>query len=383
MVQYEVISVNRRSRQTLSPHLGLLGCGRQAAQSPCRALMLERPDARGRLLTLAERLHGVFLMRRDLLLAALVWMTASTIGLCQDATLVHRIDVKTPEELRKLFRFDGARMPLLSAHRGGAVPGYPESCLATFEHTLSHTFSILEIDLRLTKDGQIVLLHDATLDRTTTGTGLVAEQDLDELKRLRLKDNDGIVTNYGIPTLDEVLEWARGTTVVILDKKDVPVETCVRKIQEHGAQAYAMVMAYSFDEVVSCDRLDSQVMMEVMIGSEDRLRGFDATGIPWDHVVAFVGHAPPNDRHLLQQLHARGVCCMAGTSRNLDRQLSGADMSQQANLRGAYQDRLEFGIDLIETDLPVQVNTLLYDPPHIPAAKSRFFQLPKRTGNLK
>ena len=61
------------------------------------------------------------------------------------------------------------------------MTGYPENCIATFEHTLQHTFSILEIDLQFTKDGQIVLHHDPTLDRTTTGTGPVADHTLKEL----------------------------------------------------------------------------------------------------------------------------------------------------------------------------------------------------------
>ena len=171
-------------------------------------------------------------------------------------------------------------MPLLSAHRGGAVPGYPENCIATFEHTLRHAFSILEIDLQYTKDGQIVLHHDATLERTTTGTGRVADRTLQELKELRLKDKDGNVTEYRMPTLDEALQWARGKTIVILDKKAVPVEVCVKKIQEHRAQAYAMVMAYSFQDIQTCHKLDPDIMMEVMIGDHQRFRGFDETRCP-------------------------------------------------------------------------------------------------------
>ena len=303
-------------------------------------------------------------------------MLARGVGLAQEKSPFHRIDAGSPEGLRALFHYDGAAMPLVSAHRGGALPGYPENCIATFEHTLRHTFSILEIDLQRTKDGQIVLLHDPTLDRTTTGTGPVADRTLEELKRLRLKDSDGKVTQYRMPTLDEALRWARGKTVVILDKKKVPVEVCVKKIQEHRAQAYALVMAYSFDDVRTCHRLDAGIMMEAMIGNRQRLRGFDETGIPWNRVVAFVGHEPPEDKELLEQIHAQGACCMAGTSRNLDRQLRVAGDKDRDGLGRSYQSRLGFGIDLIETDLPIQVRALLYDPPKIPAAKARFFHMP-------
>jgi glycerophosphoryl diester phosphodiesterase len=179
--------------------------------------------------------------------------------------------------------------------------------------------------------------------------------------------------------LDEALQWARGRTIVILDKKNVPLEVCVQKIQEHRAQAYAMVMAYSFADIQTCHKLDPDIMMEVMIGDPQRLRGFEATSVPWNRVVAFVGHTPPEDKDLLQQLHARGVCCLAGTSRNLDRELRVAGDGDRVDLRRAYQDRLDFGIDLIETDLPVQVGALLYHPAQIPAAKARYFHVPAET----
>jgi glycerophosphoryl diester phosphodiesterase len=318
-------------------------------------------------------------MMRLALIVVIGVMLARGIGFSQEGAGFHRIDAESPDGLRALFHYDGAAMPLVSAHRGGAVPGYPENCIATFEHTLRHTFSILEIDLQYTKDGHIVLHHDSTLDRTTSGTGPVADRTVRELKRLRLKDSDGNVTEYRMPTLDEALRWARGKTIVILDKKKVPVEVCVKKIREHRAQAYAMVMAYSFEDVQTCHRLDPDIMMEVMIGNRQRLRGFDAAGVPWDRVVAFVGHTPPEDKGLLEQIHAHGACCMAGTSRNLDRQLRVAGDEGLDRLRKAYQDRLDFGVDLIETDLPIQVGALLYNPPKIPAAKARFFHAPKDT----
>jgi glycerophosphoryl diester phosphodiesterase len=315
-------------------------------------------------------------MTRLTLIAVIIVVSVPGFAACQEQTQFHRVDAQTPIGLRDLFHHDGGAMPLLSAHRGGAVPGYPENCIATFEHTLRHAFSILEIDLQYTKDGQIVLHHDPTLDRTTTGTGPVADRTLEELKQLRLKDEDGNVTDFRMPTLDEALEWARGKTIVILDKKSVPVPVCVQKIQEHRAQAYAMVMAYSFEDIRTCYNLDPDIMMEVMIGNHQRFRGFDETGVPWNRVVVFVGHEPPEDKPLVEKIHAKGACCMAGTSRNLDRQLRMVRDEDVDALEREYRSRLDFGIDLIETDLPVQVGALLYEPPEIPTSKARFFFRP-------
>ena len=181
----------------------------------------------------------------------------------------------------------------------------------------------MEIDPRYTKDGVIVLHHDASLERTSTGKGLVAERTLAELKQLRLKDNEGHVTEFQIPTLDEALEWARGKTILVLDQKDVPVAVRVAKIKEHKAEAYAMVIVFSFKDAQACYAMNPNVMMEVMLPSREKVPDFDRTGVPWRNAVAFVGHTPPQDATLYELIHGKGACCMVGTSRNLDRQLVG------------------------------------------------------------
>ena len=91
------------------------------------------------------------------------------------ASPLHAIDAQSPQGLRELFQSSDDPMPIVSAHRGGAVPGFPENCIATFENTIRHTYSIMEIDLRYSKDGEIVLHHDPLLERTATGQGPVQQ----------------------------------------------------------------------------------------------------------------------------------------------------------------------------------------------------------------
>jgi glycerophosphoryl diester phosphodiesterase len=252
---------------------------------------------------------------------------------------------------------------------------FPENCIATFENTLQHTFAIMEIDLRYTKDGRIVVHHDQKLERTTTGKGPVAELTLRELKKLRLKDTKGLVTEFQIPTLDDVLQWARGKTILVLDKKDVPIEVCVRKIEEHRAQPFAMLIVYSFENARKCYKLNKNIIMEVMIPNRERFYEFDQTDIPWNNIIAFVGHSLPADKALLQMIHAKGTCCMAGTSRNLDREFIVNHASGTAQMEQRYRALLQLGIDVIETDLPKEVGKLLYSESAIPESKSRIFQV--------
>lgn len=311
----------------------------------------------------------------------IVVLSLSTMVLPEDASQsslesswLHVIKPRNPQDLRELFRYTGEPMHFVSAHRGGPQQKFPENCIATFENTLKHTYAIMEIDPRYTQDGAIVVHHDATLERTTTGKGRIADMTLQELKELYLKDAEGAVTEFQIPTLDEVLQWARGKTVLVLDQKDVPVEARVRKIEAHQAEAYAILIVYSYMQARKCYELNENIMMEVMIPNRERLEEFDKAGIPWENIIAFVGHTPPRDADLLKMIHEKGTCCMVGTSRNLDREFNVNRASGTESIEQHYRALLQRGADVIETDLPREVGKLLYSESTIPALKSHLFQ---------
>jgi glycerophosphoryl diester phosphodiesterase len=289
---------------------------------------------------------------------------------------LHRIDAQTAQGLQTLFKFTGEPLPLVSGHRGGPDKGFPENCLPTFERTLLRGFAMLEIDPRYTKDGAIVVFHDATLDRTSTGKGKVADHTLAELKQLRLKDNDGNVTEFSMPTLDEALVWARGKTILVLDQKDVPVAVRVKKIEEHKAEGHAMVIVNTFKDAQACHAANPNVMMEVMIPNRAKVAEFDTLGIPWRNVVAFVGHVPPEDKGLYELIQAKGAHCMIGTSRNLDRQFIRKEVADLKLLEPGYRAFLQRGADLIETDIPAHLGPMLYGATPVPASKRQFFKAP-------
>ncbi len=287
------------------------------------------------------------------------------------------IDCKTPQGLMELLKYTGEPLPLVSGHRGGAAIGYPENCIATFEHTLANTHAMLEIDPRYSKDGAIVVHHDPTLDRTSTGKGLVTDHTLAELKQLRLKDLKGNTTDYRMHTLDEVLEWARGKAILVLDQKDVPALTRLKKIEEHKAESYAMLIVGNFKDVKACYERNPNVMMEIFIANLDKVAEFDKLGVPWRNVVPFVGHVVPEDPKLYEAIHARGASCMIGTSRNLDKQVSSGQVSDIKELNSGYQAFLKRGADIIETDIPAQLGPLLYRSLAPPVAKKQYFQISK------
>src|SRR5947207_6670737 len=93
---------------------------------------------------------------------------------------------------------------LLAAHRGGALL-WPETSLLAFRNAVALGADFIEFDVHLSRDGEVMVIHDPTLERTTNGQGAVRDRTVAELKALRLKDRAGVATGETVPTLDEVI----------------------------------------------------------------------------------------------------------------------------------------------------------------------------------
>lgn len=106
---------------------------------------------------------------------------------------------------------------LVIAHRGDWRHA-PENSLQAIANCIDMGVDVVELDIAMTKDKQLVLMHDKTLDRTTTGSGYVSDFTLNELNRMRLKNSQDIPTRHRIPTLKEALLLAKDNILINLDK---------------------------------------------------------------------------------------------------------------------------------------------------------------------
>ena len=141
---------------------------------------------------------------------------------------------------------------LLAAHRGGAFL-WPENSLLAFRNAIALGVDFLELDVHLSRDGELVVINDPTIDRTTTGTGPVRDRTLAELRQLRLKDKDGKLTEEAIPTLNEVLALPAPSTLRFLVEIKVDgqrarypeiEEKVLATLERHGVTVRAIVMAF-------------------------------------------------------------------------------------------------------------------------------------------
>lgn len=122
---------------------------------------------------------------------------------------------------------------LVVAHRGD-WRNAPENSLQAILNSIEMGVDMVEIDIRETKDGHLVLMHDDTIGRTTTGRGLVKNWTLDSLKTLRLKDGLGVPTAHRIPTLKEALLTTKDKILVNLDKSYDIFDKCFKIVKMTG-----------------------------------------------------------------------------------------------------------------------------------------------------
>lgn len=142
------------------------------------------------------------------------------------------------------------------AHRGGAKLA-PENTLAAFDRGLAHGADGLELDVRLSRDGVVVVHHDATVDRTTDGRGAVAELTADELGHLDAAVQFGADDGYpfrgrgvGVPRLRDVLDRYPGVPMIVELKVDTPDLATRTLVEIRAARALGHVALGSFKQGV-------------------------------------------------------------------------------------------------------------------------------------
>lgn len=148
----------------------------------------------------------------------------------------------TPAVIHSIDERNTSDNPLFSAHRG-LQPFGPENSFASFKAAMKENMWAIETDFRMTADSVVVCMHDATLDRTTNGTGKVRDMKLRQLRKLQIKEDDGVIVRmnaaiekYGFKgrcivssTKLELLKAYRasgGTErihLIFAKKKDIPV----------------------------------------------------------------------------------------------------------------------------------------------------------------
>ena len=163
-------------------------------------------------------------MKRFLLLVALVATSLS----CIAAKPAKKAENLTrAQKIYAELHNPSSKYVLVAAHRA-VWRNFPENSLEAIESAILMGVDIIELDIKMTKDGHLILMHDKKVDRTTNRKGLVSDYTLAEMKDMVLRAGQGVKTRYKVPTLEEALIVCKDRAVLNVD---------------HGYQFYDEVMA--------------------------------------------------------------------------------------------------------------------------------------------
>lgn len=143
--------------------------------------------------------------------------------------------------------------------------GAPENSIQAIENAIRMGVDMVEIDIQRTSDGEFVLMHDPTLNRTSTGKGRIADLTLEQIKKFRLRSGNGIKSRRAIPTLEEALLACRGRVLVNIDKGGDYIREILPVIQRTGTEKQVIIKGkYALDRV-KADYGDSKGMLYMPI----------------------------------------------------------------------------------------------------------------------
>lgn len=196
---------------------------------------------------------------------AMIIMAAALMAGC-NTRQAEQETLSRAEMLREKILSGDTSSVLVVAHRGDWRFA-PENSIAAIEHSIGTGVDIVELDLQMTRDSILIVMHDSKLDRTTTGKGRVSDWTLDSIRTLKLKNGASIRTKHSVPTLEEALIAAKGKVLVNLDKADRYFDLVMPVLEKTGtARQIIMKGSKPADEVLEFygQYLDEVIYMPVV-----------------------------------------------------------------------------------------------------------------------
>jgi glycerophosphoryl diester phosphodiesterase len=189
--------------------------------------------------------------------------------------------------------------PLVVAHRGASVE-QPENTIEAFEAAIDAGADAVEFDVRMTADGQAVVMHDPDVSRTTDGVGLVSDLTLAEIRKLSIALPGGGAAR--VPTLEEALACLSGRATVDIEIKNLPgepgfmpdrelaIEGTIDALDAMGFPGQVIVSSFNPASIAHSRRLRPDVPTGLLTGydvdADEALARASAVGHPW--VLPFV-----------------------------------------------------------------------------------------------
>lgn len=248
-----------------------------------------------------------------------------------------------------------APKPLIVAHRGGAALA-PENTLGAFENALKLGVDMVECDVHLSKDGELIVMHDFTVTRTTNGTGEIRDLTLAELKQLNAaaKFIGGGFPAQAVPTLGEVLALVKGKAGIQIEIKLAGntrypgiEKKVIDAVNAHGMTNDVIIISFDFPTLKEVKAIDSRIKTGALVRADwFMLRSPEKSvtdAIEQTGADYFMPTASPVNQAIVDAAHARGIKMGVWT----------------VNVASEMKRYASFGVDAITSDQPDELKKTL------------------------
>lgn len=202
---------------------------------------------------------------------------------------------------------------IVAAHRGD-WRNFSENSLEGLEGAIAMGVDIVELDLQMTKDSVLIVMHDAKIDRTTTGKGIISQLTMDSIRKVNLKNGCAIRTQQKVPTLEEYLVRSKGRIMLNLDKADRYFPQVMDLLKKTGtADQIIMKGNKSYEEVKALfgPYVDEVIYMPIVkldnADAESQIESFIADMHPVAFELLYVSDENPLPRKLSGTLKGRSL----------------------------------------------------------------------------
>lgn len=246
---------------------------------------------------------------------------------------------------------------LVAAHRGGFNDSLPENSMANFKNTViqSRQLVMLEFDLRKSKSGTLYIMHDATVDRTTNGTGEISTLLDGYIATLRLKDSKGRQTMEKVPTFSGFLSWAKSAEVLLMiDVKADAWSEALAMVHTFGMTDRCLVLTFNTADAQRVRAISPSIAISCLVGSSNEWSSVKSQLPSLGPVMAYVNNnATPA---LLTQVSSAGIRTLTDVSEH-------AKHGGKALSRHEYKEALErMAGGILVTDYPIEVSGIADHP---------------------
>jgi len=187
-------------------------------------------------------------------------------------------------------------------HRGAAGV-LPENTIKGFEYAISLGVTYVECDVHLTLDKHLVVMHDATVDRTTNGTGKIEDLSFETIRNLDAGEG------AQVPTLDEVLAVTKGNVTLLCELKGEGVEqAAVDVVKRQGMDTEVMFSSFYMDRIQRVKQIDNTLSIRAIMASPSKEDIQNAIHLG---IVGFDVHYRNLTLQMIEDAHAAGVNIIA------------------------------------------------------------------------